>query len=184
MLESDLPATPSTSCASDSSDNATLDSMMSTYGRDASNNPWDPRFYGAPSGLAFIQRTQEFFTGPVSECNHRPKSSQSAVLQLFDAPLPGNHIGDGRTHLETILPPKETALALITTVFTKAYMVFPIFDEPVFFRMVDRIYDTGARPDEVNPTFKPSFHIVLGLGYLFSRSKHEEHRCQGAIDEA
>ena len=181
ILDADLSAGVDLDAADDSSTNATLDSMMSSYGHDASNNPRNARFYGAPSGLAFLQRTQEFFTAPSSDVRQNPHLT---ISQLFDAPFPTNYSGEGSTSAELLIPSKETAIALLTTVFRTAYLLFPIFDEFFFFQMVDHIYNEGMARREDIDAFMPLFHIVLGVGYLFSQSEHQKRGCHGAIAEA
>ncbi|KIX07569.1 uncharacterized protein Z518_02222 [Rhinocladiella mackenziei CBS 650.93] len=184
-LEEDLSAPHGPEIADDIAENATLDSMMSSYGRDASDNPWNTRFYGAPSGLAFLHRTQEFFNSQSPDGSPGSKSPQSAISQLFDAPFPRNYLGDEPAPVESLLPPKDTALSLVTTVFTTSYLVFQIFNEMAFYQMVDRIYDKHVTQfEETDHAFMPLFHIVLGIGYLFSQNEHRNQGCRQANTEA
>jgi hypothetical protein len=166
-----------------SDDESALVTMMGTFGRDTSDDLRDARFYGPPSGLAFLQRTEELLTG--SENVPQAKSTTSAIPQLFDPPTAQNDWDNESLSPGPLFPAKETALELLTVVLTAAYPLFPICDKPVLLAIINQVYSSTSSSDE-----RPSqasmalLHIVLGIGYLFSKGEHRSLGCDGALKAA
>ncbi|KEF61144.1 uncharacterized protein A1O9_02709 [Exophiala aquamarina CBS 119918] len=159
--------------------------MMSSFGRDTSNDLQHARFYGAPSGLAFLQRTEEVLTKSGHGPNSGSERSQSAILQLFDPPSGQHDWDDGDLPSEAMLPTRDTALKLLTVVLTAAYPLFPICDEPILMAAINQVYNGSSVVDEKpSQTTMALLHIVLGLGYLFSTSEHRRFGCDGALKAA
>ncbi|KAJ9503536.1 Gypsy retrotransposon integrase-like protein 1 [Exophiala xenobiotica] len=162
-----------------------LDSMMSRYGRVESGDPWAAKFYGAPSGAAFLHRLTEFFGAGNSPPMASTDSSPSAISLLFDAPLPTDRSLDDTPPIEPLLPHRTTAAALISVVFAHAYPIFLFLHEPTFHEMVDRIYTKDpVQYERADRAFLPLFFLVMGLGYLFSQSEHQKHGCRQAVSQA
>lgn len=185
LLPPDDTARSSTEAVEEDPGNDTLDSMMSRYGREESGDPWAAKFYGAPSGLAFIHRMQECFGDGDSSTTEAPASMPSVISQLFDAPLPDGHSMDDRAPVESLLPLRPTADALTNVVLARAYPIFLFLREPTFQEMLDRIYT--LEPVQYEPedrAFLPLFLLVMGLGYLFSHSEHEKYGCKRAVTQA
>jgi hypothetical protein len=183
-LENGLIGSRSSHEDDEHTDSTKLDSMMSTYGRVAYDSPWEPKFYGAPSGLAFLHRTEEFFN-PRGELADDWDSTKSVISQLFDAPLPNDPPGGANNFPTVQLPHKEKVSAMLITLFRATYLVFPILHEPTFYQDVDRLYTKDPiEYDEADRAFLPLFHLTLALGYLFSRDSHQNYGCQKAVTEA
>lgn len=169
-------------------DDDKLDSMMDAYGQMTVNSHDNMArdFYGAASGLAFIQRTKDMLqlhngSSPGSD-ESPPDLSNSATVQLFDAPLPPKQALHLDTPLSQLLPPRPVANRLVTVVFTQVYPLFHFLCAENFDESTDRIYDKpSAEYDEVDYAFLPLFYVVIGLGYLFSREEHDKHGCRNAI---
>lgn len=169
-------------------DDETLDSMMDAYGQMTVNSHDNMArdFYGAASGLAFIQRTKDMLQvhngrSPSSEDSPLDLSN-SATVQLFDAPLPPKQALHLDTPLSQLLPPRPVADRLVGVVFTQVYPMFHFLCAENFDESTDRIYDKPSVDyDEVDYGFLPLFYVVIGLGYLFSREEHDKHGCRNAV---
>lgn len=168
-----------------------LESMMDSYGQmDLNSRGCKERdFYGAASGLAWIQKTRHYFDESDSAAstpagNHDIGST--AAVQLFDAPLPPKQELDlADTSIPYLLPSRETATHLVRIVFTQVYPMFHFLDEEDFHSSTDSIYARfPADYQECDQLFLPLFYFVMALGYLFSRDKHSEYGCRASVGEA
>ncbi|KAK5026965.1 Gypsy retrotransposon integrase-like protein 1 [Exophiala sideris] len=165
--------------------NDTLDSMMSRYGREETGDPWAAKFYGAPSGVAFIHRMQECFGDGDSSTTEASGSHPSVISNLFDAPLPFSEPADDRSPVESLLPHRQTADALTNVVLARAYPIFLFLREPTFHEMLDRIYTREPlQYDAEDRAYLPLFLLIMGLGYLFSQSEHQKYGCKKAVSQA
>lgn len=181
--------TPDLETDSDDDDGSDkLESMMDSYGQMtmSASNGVEREFYGASSGLAWIQATQAYFnyfedgnSGP--SFDNGPDSS--ATVQLFDAPLPPRN--DLEASQSQLLPPKDTALRLVKIIFTQVYPMFNFLSDEDFEASIDRIYLRAPIDyQDRDQQFLPLFYLILGLGYLFSKVEHDKHGCRKAINQA
>lgn len=185
LLASDDLPTEGASPTDEEGKGPKLDSMMSSYGRLESDDPWAAPFYGAPSGAAFLHRLQEFFGNENGSPQRSNNSSPSAISMLFDAPLPTDGSLDIAPPIAPLLPHRATAEALVSVVLAHAYPIFLFLHEPTFHEMVGRIYTKDpVQYDRDDRTFLPLFLLVMGLGYLFSQSEHQKHGCRQAVSQA
>lgn len=166
-----------------------LESMMDSYGQmDLNSHGCKERdFYGAASGLAWIQKTRHYFgesdSNPSTPAGNHDVGSAAAV-QLFDAPLPPRQSLSIDT-ATILLPPRETATHLVRIVFTQVYPMFHFLDEAEFQASTDSIYARfPADYEECDQLFLPLFYFVMALGFLFSRDKHSEFGCRASVGEA
>lgn len=167
-----------------------LDSMMDSYGRMTltTNGDAGRDFYGAASGLAWIQRTGNYFDdvkpGDGDEAD-ATNPNNSAAVQLFDAPLPPLHSIHIDQNMSNLLPPKETAFQLMKVVFQQVYPMYHFLSEPQFEESTNRIYDLSPDDhEEQDQSFLTLFYLVMALGYLFSKEQHEQLGCRAAIAQA
>lgn len=167
-----------------------LESMMDSYGQMNLNfrGCKERDFYGAASGLAWIQKTRNYFddtdSGGSSTAENQDLGSAAAV-QLFDAPLPPKQALDPDASIPYILPPRETATHLVRIVFTQVYPMFHFLCDEDFQASTDSIYERFPTDyQECDHLFLPLFYFVMALGYLFSRDKHHEHGCRASVAEA
>jgi len=181
----DNPGSNEPETKDDDPGNDTLDSMMSRYGREETGDPWAAKFYGAPSGVAFIHRMQECFGDGDSSTTEASGSHPSVISQLFDAPLPFHEVADDRSPVESLLPHRKTADALVNVVLARAYPIFLFLREPTFHEMLDRIYTREPlQYDTEDRSYLPLFLLIMGLGYLFSQSEHQKYGCKRAVSQA
>lgn len=143
-------------------------------------------FYGAPSGLSFLHRTKDFFAhgGEDSERKDTPDSVHTAIVQLFDAPLPAKQTLHLDVPVSQLLPPRKAAASLVSVVFSQVFPLFNFLDEDSFQEKTERIYE--LEPIEYGDSdhdFLPLFYSIIGLGYLFSREAHDKHGCKGAVSQ-
>lgn len=166
-----------------------LDSMMDSYGQMImnANGGMERGFYGAASGLAWIQRARRYFgdsdsDGSTASEDHEVNSS--AAVQIFDAPLPSRqalHVDD--TILQP-LPPRVTATHLLHVVFTHVYPMFHFLCEQDFQDSTDRIYQLEPHQyQERDQLFLPLFYLVVGLGQLFSKEEHDRQGCWSSTSQ-
>lgn len=163
-----------------------LDSMMGSYGEMtlSAEGSLSREFFGAGSGLAFIKRTKDLLDGPnVQHSLFEPAGSPP--VQLFDAPLPPRQAYRLDASIFQLMPPRPTVQRLLHVVFTQVYPLFNFLNEEEFMKCTDRIYETDAiEYTDADRSFLPLFYAVSGLGYLFSRSEHNKHGCQEAMNQA
>lgn len=159
-----------------------LDSMMSSYGR-ASNtcHPSAAKFYGASSGFAFLNRTQDYFSRNLTD-QARYDQTSDTVAALFDAPLPQDDSFDNESIDSDPSIPKEKALDLIDSVFKHCYPLFKFIEEDYVRTMTIRMYDTEIEQHEgIDHAFLPLFHVIMALAYLFDRAEHGSKGCRHCI---
>ena len=171
-------------------DDLRLDSMMNAYGRMELSDPRksNREFYGAASGLAFLHRTQTYFEergDDEASQDEARDSAHSAMVQLFDSPLPQKQALNIDVPISQLLPRRRTADALVQIVFGDVYLLFDFLNEEVFNEKLNRIYELEPiQYDDEDHDFLPLLYAVLGLGYVFSRTEHRTHGCTGALSQA
>lgn len=177
------------SAKQDTDNHDKLESMMDSYGHMNLNTHggMERDFYGAASGLAWIQKAGHYFEGSDSKDHVADEVSvgDTAAVQLFDAPLPPHRAFNLDVSVEDLLPPRDTATNLLNVVFTQVYPLFHFLCEEEFQESTDRIYN--RHPDdyhENDQSFLPLFYLVMALGYLFSRNEHRDHGCRVAVAQA
>lgn len=168
--------------AEDDEDNEKLDSMMDSYGQLTmdTNGSMHRDFYGAASGLAWIQKTRNYFEE--SNTSERDEGHEPAAVQLFDAPLPPRRLLHVQESIENLIPPRDVAERLLDVVVAQIYPLFHFVCEIEFSESMDRIYDLAASEyEESDHSFLPLFALVMALGYLFSKRDHDQMGCRGAV---
>lgn len=173
----------------DQDDKEKLDSMMDSYGQLAmsTNGSMDRDFYGAASGLAWIQKTRGYFkdsnSGEIT-ATEDDEANSSAAVQLFDAPLPPKHAMHADDPVAQLLPSRETTTELLRVVFTQVYPMFHFLCERSFHEATDRIYQMDpSEYQERDQSFLPLLYLVVALGYLFSQKEHDSHGCRSSISQ-
>lgn len=171
----------------DLDDQGRLESMMDAYGQmDLAGKGRD--FYGAASGLAWIQKTRDYFEDPsstTSDPDDHPPVENASTVQLFDAPLPSAQTLPTDPSIPHILPPRETATRLLNVVFAQVYPMFHFLSEDDFHESTDRIYSKDhSKFEEDDQSFLPLFYVVMALGYLFSREEHSQLGCRVSVSQA
>ncbi|KEF54757.1 uncharacterized protein A1O9_09199, partial [Exophiala aquamarina CBS 119918] len=143
-------------------------------------------YYGATSGLSFLQKTLQLFSqnsprhGSVS-----PERPQSTLSSLFESPPWDMQIRQMGPWSPENLPSRRTALELLETYFGDVFLLLQFMHEPTFRQQVDRIYDLDLiNFEELEHDFLPLFHSVMALGYLFSQKMHQNYGCKGALHQA
>lgn len=168
-------------------DQGRLESMMDAYGQmDLAGKERD--FYGAASGLAWIQKTRNYFedtSSTTSDSTGNPDVENAAAVQLFDAPLPPAHALPSDPSIPHLLPPRETASRLLRVVYNCVYPMFAYLNQDDFNESTDRIYDKpSSEYEEDDQSFLPLFYLVMALGYLFSRHEHNQLGCRSSVGKA
>lgn len=162
--------------------NEKLDSMMDSYGQLTmdTNGSMHRDFYGAASGLAWIQKTRHYFEpSPASDSE---QTHEPAALQLFDAPLPPKRVLHIQESIEDLIPARDVAMRLFDVVVAQIYPLFHFMCEIEFSESMDRLYDLDHLDyEERDQAFLPLFALVIGLGYLFSKRDHEEMGCRASV---
>lgn len=167
----------------DDEDQEKLDSMMDSYGQMTMNQDagMERDFYGAASGLAWIQRARTYFGDTNFSGGTRTneeEANKSAAVQLFDTPLPSAHNLRIKAWAPQLLPPRATATKLLHVVFRQVYPMFHFLYEQDFQDSTDRIYDMEPiQYQESDRSFLSLFHLVIGLGYLLSIEEHDKQGC-------
>ena len=166
-----------------------LDSMMDSYGQMTmnANGSMDRDFYGAASGLAWIQTARSYFgdsdVGGSSE-GGEDEDSSSAAVQIFDAPLPPKKALRADAPVSEMLPARDTATELLHVVFTQVYPMFYFIREQDFQESTDRLYQLDPNQyQERDQNFLPLFYIVVGLGQLFSKQEHDKQGCWSSVSQ-
>lgn len=186
--DASAPNTASQKSESDSQ-SAELESMMDAYGQLGMDvgGKMERNFFGAASGLAWIQRANRYLTEfhAGQDADVQPEQSDPAAIQLFDAPLPRQVCPDDNTSVHELLPPREVAESMLRIIFTQVYPLFHFLDEGYFSESMDEIYRKHPfEYDETDQQFLTLFLLVIGLGYLFSRTEHDKIGCRKALAEA
>ncbi|KAK5951580.1 Gypsy retrotransposon integrase-like protein 1 [Knufia fluminis] len=165
-----------------------LESMMDSYGQMSTdtNGIMERDFYGAASGLAWIQRARNYFgdsdSGGSTEIED-DNTNKSAAVQLFDAPLPTKQTLQLDT-ADVRLPPRETATKLLRVVFTQVYPMFHFMCEQEFHESTDRIYQLDPHQyKERDHLFLLLLHLVMALGHLFSKEEHDRQGCWSSVSQ-
>ncbi|KAK5070679.1 Gypsy retrotransposon integrase-like protein 1 [Exophiala xenobiotica] len=164
-----------------------LDSMMDSYGQMTmdTNGSINRNFYGAASGLAWIQRTKRYFEDSDSDGSGEAEDTagdESTAVQLFDASLPLRRSSHVDSTVSELLPPGNDAIRLLETVVKQVYPMFHFLCEEDFQESMTRIYDLHpSQYEEQDQCFLPVFYLVMGLGYLFSKEDHESLGCRTAV---
>jgi len=166
--------------------------MMDSYGQltMSSNGREDRDFYGAASGLAWIQKTGGYFKNSKSSNsgestgNEDDEANSSAAVQLFDAPLPPKHAMHVDDPVAQLLPSRKITTKLLHTVFTQVYPMFHFLCEKSFHESTDRIYQMDpSEYQERDQSFLPLLYLVVALGHLFSKEMHDSRGCRASISQ-
>jgi len=190
MDESARPEPKAREGSEDDENQEKLDSMMDSYGQMTLNNNGgiERDFYGAASGLAWIQKARDYFGDSESSGsgdNEEAGAKNSATVQLFDAPLPPKDTLSIDVPIPQLLPPRETTTKLLQVVFAQVYPLFHFLHEVDFQASTDRIYSRDPTEyNEADQSLLPLFNLVLGLGYIFSRDEHDKYGCRQALAQA
>ena len=163
-----------------------LENMVGNQGRMSSIDHRKAEFYGGFSGFAFIHKTKQFFDEE-NGCHSDTDSdtTQIAIAHLFDSPLPDRQALDVDVPISHLLPSRRTASELLRVVFDRVYPLFDFLHEATFQKQTDRIYDREPLEfADSDHDFLPLFYVVIGLGYLFSREKHQRFGYSAAVTQA
>lgn len=180
----------SSEASKDDDDQDRLASMMDSYGQMTINNQNGAQrdFYGAASGLAWIQKASNYFDRSESSESDESDSlfnDSSATVQLFDAPLPPKHTMRIEETISELLPPQETTTKLLRIVFTQVYPMYHFLFVDDFQASTDRIYSRDPTEyNEADQAFLPLLYLVIGLGFLFSREEHDRRGCKQSLAQA
>lgn len=186
----DAPALNTGSQKSESDDqSAELESMMDAYGQLGMDvgDKMERNFFGAASGLAWIQRANRYLTDfhAGQTPDSQPEQSDPAAIQLFDAPLPRRVCSDDGASVQDLLPPRDVAESMLRIIFTQVYPLFHFLDEEYFSHSMDAIYRKHpSEYDDADQHFLTLLLLVISLGYLFSRTEHDKIGCRQALAEA
>jgi len=177
------PSHRSDSVALDGDHSPRLENMMELQEQ---MNSTDHNFYGDSSGFAFLQKTKQLFDDTQGSSNDSDlsTSTQRAITQLFDSPLPDKQALQVDVPVSNLLPTRQTASDLLHVVFGQVYPLLQFLDEPTFQERTDRIYE--VEPMEFTDSdhdFLPLLYAVLALGFLFSQKKHQQYGCGRAVTE-
>jgi hypothetical protein len=157
-------------------EDATLETILEVNGQldlDEHGN-WD--YHGHSSGSAFLRLLGEYFGNL-----HSNGLGKNTLLKLHSAPQIFETLGvldddplGGCLPTLVPLPPKETALDLVSSTLDDACALISFVHQPSFYRMFHRMYsidfeDYGHKEKE----FLPLLYAVLALGYLFSKNELE-----------
>lgn len=175
-----LPETPSKSNTPDDGViQPRLTSMMTGWDRMTRVAPWATSFYGASSELSFILRILEMF----QECERTTYNERFLVVaQLFDLPVPEQEAISIMPY--GVLPPKDTALSLLDSLFARYHSLLAFLHEQSFREMVEFSYGSTHLPATASDRFIPLLHFAFALGYLFDSKHHRDSGCAAALEEA
>ena len=168
-------------------DSARLENMMEDEEQLSSIDRKTASFYGDSSGFAFLQKTRQLFdeTNRNDQKDNEPShSTQTAITKLFDSPLPDKQALEADEPVSRLLPSRESCSELLKVVFTQVYPLLQFLHEPSFQSRTDRIYDIDPMDyDDSDHDFLPLLFSVIGLGFLFSKQKHQRYGCRRAVTE-
>ncbi|KAH8803012.1 fungal-specific transcription factor domain-containing protein [Xylogone sp. PMI_703] len=160
---------PSVSNRSSTDEDPVLETILELTGRldiDEHGN-WD--YLGHSSGSLFLRRLGEQFCGlhNSGSINKKNLLKLQPTLQAFETFE--ETFSDGYISILTPLPPKETALDLVSSTLDDACALINFVHQPSFYNMFHRMYDVdfeeyGHREKE----FLPLLYAVLAVGYVFS----------------
>lgn len=189
----ELPASVDQGVSNENEDQKELESMMDSYGI-LDLNASEGDFYGAASGLAWIQKTGRHFddddeddaSSTTPHSVDYPDVEGAAATQLFDAPLPSPQTLPWDPNIpRLLLPPRATVTRLLRVVFAQIYPMFHCICKKDFHESTDRIYKKIPLDyEESDQSFLPLLYLVVALGYLFSRHEHSQLGCRASVGEA
>ena len=154
---------------------------MTGFDQVINHGPWAHSFYGSSSGFAFVLRTIDHFRKKDSETE---PAMATIVATLFNGPLPDKAaVGLHDLGLQA-LPSHDTALVLVSQVFSNCHPLFQFLHQGDFREMLDDVYSHTIPTTEPHLRFMPLCHFVLALGYLFTTSYHARYGCHTAVRQA
>ena len=165
-----------------------LENMMENEEQLSSLDRKTASFYGDASGFAFLQKTKRMFdenkTGDERRGSELSESTQKAITRLFDSPLPDKQALHADVPVSHLLPSRKSASELLKVVFSQVYPLLQFLNARSFQERTDRIYDVDPMDyTDDDHDFLPLLFSVIGLGFLFSQSKHQQYGCQRAVTE-
>ena len=164
-----------------------LENWMEDEGQLSSLDRKTASFYGDASGFAFLQKTKRMFDETKSDerrGSELSESTQKAITRLFDSPLPDKQALHADVPVSHLLPSRKSASDLLRVVFSQVYPLLQFLNEPSFQEQTDRIYNVDPMDyTDADHDFLPLLFSVIGLGFLFSQSKHQQYGCQRAVTE-
>lgn len=102
-----------------------------------------------------------------------PTPNDSPISQIDTYPAPNDLIGE---EFRLLLPPKEVALQLIYTNWTKACVLFRFYHRPSLLEEVDLIYSMDpSQYTNRQQKFLPFLYSLLACGSLFSKKPKNEN---------
>lgn len=142
-------------------------------------------FYGDSSGFAFLQKTKQLFDDTQGTGgSDMSASTQKAITQLFDSPLPDKQALKVDVPMSNLLPSRKTASQLLNVVFGQVYPLLQFLHEPTFQEKTNRIYELEPMEfEDSDHDFLALLYSVLALGFLFSQAKHQKYGCARAVTE-
>lgn len=141
-------------------------------------------FFGASSGFSFVCRTLELFL-KVSETLPSTTNIHSAMLDLFDRPLPEKLRLQNLPTSPQDLPPRATTLRILDSLFARCSFVAQFLQRSEIRQIVDRIYQPVPLHLELHgERTLMLIHSLLALGYLYHVSLHRTQGCRAVVDEA
>ena len=160
-----------------------VDNMMRGYGQLVKLPRNSETFFGASSGFSFVCRTLELFlkgSDTVPAANIR-----SAMLKLFDGPLPERpRLIIQRSSLQD-LPARATTLRLLDAVFARCLLAGQFLHLADIKQIVDSLYQpTPLHHELYREQNQVLIHSLLALGYLHSVQLHQKQGCRATVDEA
>jgi hypothetical protein len=182
------PSEPSRSdsVALDGDQSPKLENMMELQEQMNSADHKTAAFYCDSSGFAFLQKTKQLFDDTQGSSNDSDlsTSTQRAITQLFDSPLPDKQALQVDVPVSNLLPKRQTASDLLHVVFGQVYPLLQFLDQPTFQERTDRIYEVEPMDyTDSDHDFLPLLYAVLALGFLFSQEKHQQYGCARAVTE-
>ena len=162
----------------------TVENMMGYSGFLISRFQNSETFFGASSSFSLVCRTLQFFLktpGNVpSTANIHP-----VMLDLFESPMPENiKLRANHSNLQD-LPPRETTLRILDTLYAQSSLVFQLLPYTDLRQLADRVYQpVPLRQKFYNQRALVLMHSLLAVGYLFHGPVHKMQGCRGTVDEA
>lgn len=168
-----------------------LESMLTSKGALNQDAKGEYAYYGASSGMNFLNRMSEEFDvmvkagGKTDDNSARsdspPRWMSNVMMHIPGDPSKHDFYSDQELSIDE-LPAKETARRLVRYALDDACAILPCVHQPSFFKSFDRIYNLST--EEYNTQdyrFLPLLYVVIALGCLFAKDEDSELERKGYL---
>lgn len=183
-----IPALVSSVGPSPVDNDSRLDSMVEATGRLDIDEGHKVEFHGHSSGMTYLNHLNNQFGGLLGEVRLNAATwpmPKAMKLLAHDSSHSSSQSPPENISDVTLLPPKETATALVETCLDKACVLMRFMHRPSFMDMMNRLY--SKRPEDYDDDenmFLPLFYLTLAVGCLFVDDDDTTERCEAGGGDA